>query len=195
MYELNNWQRNITNNFPLKIDFFGTVKLLRNAIKSKFILKSWGIAFDWEGLWSFGNDFARNVVFFGVDNSSLSHNNNRRHNFLVLHEGPTDGINDGTGAAEKKISINFSKAKTKFCLNLHYNSDDSYLSLNKTEIFRMKANDNIRWYNLCLGLILHKQSEIFLNSSVYDFSVDHSSSKKWEIISIHEYLMVKNNIK
>ena len=80
--------------------------------------------------------------------------------------------------SRKKISINFSKAKTKFCLSLHYNSDDSYLSLNKTEIFRFKANDNIRWYNLCLGLILRKQSEIFLNGCVYDFSVDHSSSKK-----------------
>ena len=39
----------------------------------------------------------------------------------MLHEGPTDGINDSTGAVEKKISINYSKAKTKFSLSLHYN--------------------------------------------------------------------------
>ena len=38
----------------------------------------------------------------------------------MLHEGPTDGINDSTGAVEKKISINYSKAKTKFSLSLHY---------------------------------------------------------------------------
>ena len=30
-------------------------------------------AFDGEGLWSFDNDFARNVKFFGVGNSSSSH--------------------------------------------------------------------------------------------------------------------------
>ena len=114
MYKLNNWPRNITNNYALKIDFFGTVKLLRNAIKSKFIYKSWGLAFNWEGLWSFGNEFARNVVFFGVDNSSLSHNNNRRHNFLLLHEGPTDGINDGTGTAEKKLVLSLVKQRQNF---------------------------------------------------------------------------------
>ena len=30
----------------------------------------YGMAFDGTGSWSFGNDFARNVVIFGVDNSS-----------------------------------------------------------------------------------------------------------------------------
>ena len=39
---------------------------------------------------------------------------NQKINFLVLGEGPTDGINDGAGAAENKFSINFSKTKTKF---------------------------------------------------------------------------------
>ena len=31
------------------------------------------IAFDREGLWNFGNDFARNVETFSVDNISSSH--------------------------------------------------------------------------------------------------------------------------
>ena len=52
-------------------------------------------------------------------------NNNRKYNFLVLGERPIDGINDNTGAAEKKFSINFSKAKTKFCLTSQYNGDDT----------------------------------------------------------------------
>ena len=38
IYELNDWSRNPTNNFPLKICLFGTVKLVRNTIKSKFYL-------------------------------------------------------------------------------------------------------------------------------------------------------------
>ena len=31
---------------------------------------TYGIAFDGKGAWSFGNDFARNVIIFGVDNGS-----------------------------------------------------------------------------------------------------------------------------
>ena len=55
----------------------------------------------------FGNDFARNVVIFGVDNSSSSHTDNQKNNFLVLDEGLTDGtgLSDSTGAAEKKLTL------------------------------------------------------------------------------------------
>ena len=44
------------------------------AKKSKLIFNDWGIAFDGEGVWSFGNGFSRNVVMFGVNNSSSSYN-------------------------------------------------------------------------------------------------------------------------
>ena len=44
---------------------------------------------------------------------------------------------------KKEISINFSKTDTKFCLSLHYNGDESYLYLNKTEICKFKANYKI----------------------------------------------------
>ena len=81
---------------------FGKVKSVRNTIKSKFTYNGRGIAFDGESSWSFGYDFARNIVIFSVDNSSSSHNDNRKNNFLVLGEGPTQGINDSTGAAGKK---------------------------------------------------------------------------------------------
>ena len=40
-----------------------------------------------------------------------------------------------------------------------------------------------------------EQCEISLNGTVYDFLLDHSSIGKEGILSIHEYLMVKNNIK
>ena len=119
------------------------MKLARNAIKSKFIYNGRGIVFDGKGLWSFGNGFARNVVIFVVDNTSSSYTDNRKNNFLVLGERPTDDINNSTGAAEKKIKINFTKANTKFCLSLHCNGDESYLFINKTEICRFKAKGNI----------------------------------------------------
>ena len=40
-----------------------------------------------------------------------------------------------------------------------------------------------------------EQSEISLNGTVYDFSVDHSSIKKEYILNIHQYSMTKDNIK
>ena len=84
---------------------------------------------------------------------------------------------------QKEISINFSKANTKFCLSLHYNGNDSYLYVNKTEIYKFKGKDNISWYNFCLGNVSQdftkdEQSEIALIGAVYDLSVDHSSIKK-----------------
>ena len=62
VYELTNWPRNPINNFALAYCLFATVKLTTNADKSKFTYNGRGIAFDREGLWSFGNDFARNVL-------------------------------------------------------------------------------------------------------------------------------------
>ena len=50
---------------------------------------------------------ARNVVIFRVDYSSLSQTNNRKNNALVLGKGPTQEINDSTGAAEKKVVLIF----------------------------------------------------------------------------------------
>ena len=55
-------------------------------------------------------------------------------NFLVLGEGPTQGINEGTGSAEKTISISFNQASTKFYLSLHCNGDESHLYVNKTDL-------------------------------------------------------------
>ena len=61
IYELNDWSRNPTNNFPLQIWLFGTVSSTYNA---------WGIAFDGEPSQGFCNDFARNIIIFGFDNNS-----------------------------------------------------------------------------------------------------------------------------
>ena len=118
-------------------------QLTRNADKSKYIYNGRGRAFDGAGKWNSCNDYARDAVTFGVDNTSSSHANNRKNNFLALGEEPTYEINGRVGTPENKFSINFSKVKTKFCLSLHYNRDNSYLYMNETEICKFKAHDNI----------------------------------------------------
>ena len=56
----------------------------------------------------------------------------------MLREGDTSGINGSFGTPEKKFSINYSKAKTKFRLSLHYNSGNSYLFVKGKKFISLK---------------------------------------------------------
>ena len=93
------------------------------AIK-KYLYSGYGIKFDGAGLQGFDNDTAIDVIIFGNDDSLLHHSDNRKNKFLVLGEGSTFRINGSFGSPEKKFSINFSKASTKFCLSLNHNADN-----------------------------------------------------------------------
>ena len=99
------------------------------------------------------SDFDEYFVIFGVDDSSLS-DANCKSNFLVLGKGLTYGINGSFGSPEKKFSINFSMANTKFCWNLHYDSDNSYLLVNGKEILKFETKQNK--YNLSSSVLLKK---------------------------------------
>ena len=51
-------------------------------------------------------------------------------------------------------SINFTVTKRKFCLSLQFNGANSYLFVNDTEIYKLKAKDSeILPSPLCLGNI------------------------------------------
>ena len=200
--DLDAWPRNPTNNFKFKNCLFGATNIVKNSDKGKYVYSGYVITFDSAGSWSFGNDFSWNVIIFGVDNSSSSHSDNHKNNFLILGEGPTYGINGSLGSPEKKFSINFTKANTKFCLSLHYNADNSYLFVNGKKIFKFKAdNKSVNFpTQFCLGSISSgfsatESRKVSLNGSVYDFSVDYSSIDKSDILNIHKYLMTKNNMK
>ena len=91
---------------------FGATNIVKHTDKSKYVYIGYRIAFGGASSWSFGSDFVRNFVIFGVDNSSSSHTDNHQNNFLVFGEVSTDDINGSVGAAEQKFSINFSQAKT-----------------------------------------------------------------------------------
>ena len=56
---------------------------------------------------------------------------------------------------KKKMILILVKAKTKFCLSLHYNNDNSYLFVNGKEIYKFKANNgNVNFPSrFCLGSI------------------------------------------
>ena len=83
---------------------------------------------------------------------------------------------------EKKISINFTKANTKFCLSLHYNAHNGLLIY-----FLIKnKNLNLKPTQFCLGsisngFIPHEPREVSLNGNQYDFSVDHNSIERSDL--------------
>ena len=101
--------------------------------------------------------------------------------------------------SKDKIYIKFTKTNIIFYLILHDNVGESCLDVCKTEICKFKMHINIPWYKFCLGSISEyftkdEMSEISLNSTVYDYSVDHSAIEEEDILNIYEYLM-KNNIR
>ena len=119
----------------------------KDSDKCKYEYSGYGNTCEEKGEWNFHNDPARNVQIFGVDNSS-SYANNHKNNFLVLGEGPTFYVNGSFDTPEQKININFSKAKTTFCLSLHCNGDNNYLFINRKKIFKFETNnENVNFQN------------------------------------------------
>ena len=85
--------------------------------------------------------------------SSSAHIDNKKKDVLVLGIGPTQGL-EHTLTAEKMYSINFTVTKRKFCLSLQFNGANSYLFVNDTEIYKLKAKDSeILPSPLCLANI------------------------------------------
>ena len=60
---------------------FGGATIAKNSDKSKYVYSGNGIAFDGAGSWSFGDDFAKNVIVFDSDNSPSSHTNTSKSVF------------------------------------------------------------------------------------------------------------------
>ena len=114
VYDLDAWLRNPTKNFKFKNCLFGATNIVKNSDKEKCVYSGYGITFDNAGSWNFGNDFARNVIIFGVDNSSSSHFDNRKNKFLILGEGRTCGINGSFGPLKKSLVLILLKETQNF---------------------------------------------------------------------------------
>ena len=81
VYDLVAWPKILLKIFTLKNCQFGATNIVKNSDKGKWVYSGYGLAFD-EGDWlSFGNGNARNVIIFGIDNSSSSYFDNLKNNF------------------------------------------------------------------------------------------------------------------
>ena len=88
-------------NYPtLENCLFGYIKLTKTAEINKYGYSWYGIGFDRETSFSFGNDFDKNVIIFEVDMSSSIKIDNRKKHILVLGKGPTQAL-ESTLSAKK----------------------------------------------------------------------------------------------
>ena len=94
-------------------------------------------------------------------------------------------------------SINFSATRTRLCLNLHDNRDNSYLFVNGKEMIKYKGKDSeivenpISLRNISKDFSESNIKKIGLYGSVYYFRIDHNVITVDGKLDIHSYLYKK----
>ena len=114
VYDLDAWQKNPTNNFKFKNCLFGETNIVKKSDKEKYVYSGYGIAFGSADFRNFDNDSARNIIIFGVDNSSPSHGYSSKNNFSVLSDNLIFGINRSFVSAEKSLALILVKQAQNF---------------------------------------------------------------------------------
>ena len=86
-YKLDGWLKGLNTDFTLGNCLFGAAKLTYNSDPDKYKYSTYGIEFDSrsEFSWTDGS-MGKNVIIFGVDNSSSVHIDRRNKIILVLGE-------------------------------------------------------------------------------------------------------------
>ena len=190
------------SHYTVQNALFGDVKITKNTTAtSKYKYEGYGICFDEGGTFSKGGiNNGRNVLIFGVHESSLVHANNKANNIYVIGDLFVQGVNDMTLYAEKVYSQNFTALNKKFVLSLHYNSDNSYLFVNGKQELKFKAKgDQIVKEILCLGNISDDWTTANAEktgfwSEIYDFAVDYTKTSINDIYNVQRYLMKKYDV-
>ena len=179
VYKLDSISSSRDDTFTVQNALFGAVQVIKNADTSKYKYRGYGICFDEGGSFSKGNiSNGKNVLIFGVDKSSLVHQNNKANNIYVMGDLFVRGINDTTLYAEKIYSQNFTQPNKKFVLSLHYNHyDDSYLFVYGKQELKFKAKTGqLLMKKLCMGNLsdewtTSESEKTGLYGNIYDFMI------------------------
>ena len=202
VYRLNPIFSTRNTGYTVQNALFGAMKITKNTDYSKNNYTGYGICFDEGGDFSKGNiNNGKNVIIFGVHESSLVHANNKANNIFVMGDLFLQGINDTTLYAEKLYGQNFTEANKKIVLSLHYNHDNSYLFVNGKQELKFKAKDDqIINEKFCLGNLTRKwtvseSEKTGLYGDIYDFVLDYKAINGVKpIYDMHRYLMTKHSI-
>ena len=69
-YDLHTWSKNPLKNFALKNCLFGANNIVKHNVKETFVYSGYEIASDGAGEWRSNNNFDKNLIMLGGDNSS-----------------------------------------------------------------------------------------------------------------------------
>ena len=139
VYQLDPISSSRNTDYTIQNALFGAMKITKNTDSSKNNYKGYSICFDEGRTFSKGNiNNGKNVINFGVHESSLVHANNKANNIYDVGNLFVQEINDTTLYAEKIYSQNFTQSSKKFILSLHYNGNDSYLFVNGAQELKQK---------------------------------------------------------
>ena len=95
VYKLNPISSARDTTFTIQNALFGAMEITKNADTSKYKYKGYGICFDEGGSFSIEKiNNGRNILIFGVDESSVVHSNNKANNIYVMGDGIVQGINE-----------------------------------------------------------------------------------------------------
>ena len=108
------WLRNCTNNFKFKNCLFGATSIVKSIDKEKYVYSGYRTTIGNSGSWSFDNNTPRNVIIFGVDNSSSSQSDNLKNDFLILGECLTFEIMEALIYQRKKLALILVKQTQNF---------------------------------------------------------------------------------
>ena len=143
VYELDIRSRDLSPEFTLVDCLFGTVKLIKNAQLNKYVFRGYGIGFDARSKFQLPkNKWSIKVVVFVVNNKLSLHADNKEKYMLVLAEGPIDGLDDTAIIEEDKQSINITKSRKNFFVDLQRNTSNSFLYTNGVKLQPSKAKDS-----------------------------------------------------
>ena len=90
----------------------------------------------------------KKYVSFGAGSRSSVPTDNKNKDILILGEKTTPGFDDTTLRAKAKCPIDFTKSRKRFILSLHYYGRKSFLFVNPTKTYQIKAeNSEIKDYH------------------------------------------------
>ena len=136
-------------------------------------------------------------LFVRANTSSSVQVDNENKDILILGKGPTQGLDDTTLMAELNILLILHNQKKRFILRLHNNGSNSFLFVNATKSYQVKAKGSkIKDCKLCLGNVWKdftinkmKKKKNRIKRNCNFFSVDFNPIDTNEILDIHKYLM------
>ena len=137
---------------------FVSVKVTKNADPDQYKYSGYDIGFYSRSELLNDRSMVKTFITFGAYVSWSVHIGNKNKDTLILGEGPIQGSDDTTLAAEAIYPINCTQPNKRFILSLHYNGSNT-LFFNATDILKSKKNSKqknpeIKDYAQCLGNIL-----------------------------------------